>query len=405
MRKLILLIILLLSVPFSFAYSVEFFHSDHLGSPSVVSSGSGSVVWSSDYDVFGATLNEVGSNKVNYNSKEKDNTGLLYFGARYYNPQTGRFISADTVKGDVIDVQGQNRYIYTKNNPLRYTDPTGNQAIDADRTLYNIQNYIQSDWDSMMINHIPNIKHAAEQTGVPGEAILAAMLVEDIRFYVPDLESLSSWETIKGQIRKITPNAILVATGHNPNAFGSEQGMLHDPVFHGAMSYLSTLPDLDAGTKEMVQRYETAKLTVVSTDSFEAYGVSFNAFNSAERLAIALKAHTEYWARGGYDIMGGDFKTISTFGERVGVLETLNNIAHYNDQSIMFDMFSPDEPGFFAGYGDGGRSIVPHGSPGLGGTKVWGYSDYGTIAKEFVDSGLATAMLSSSNHFIGPPSP
>ncbi len=115
-------------VSFSSAYSVEFFHSDHLGSPSVVSSGSGSEVWSADYDVFGATLNEEGNNKINYNSKEKDATGLLYYGARYYNSETGRFITVDPMKGQVSNIRSQNRYVYTQNNPLKYTDPTGNQV-------------------------------------------------------------------------------------------------------------------------------------------------------------------------------------------------------------------------------------------------------------------------------------
>ena len=117
----------MLFVSFSSAYSVEFFHSDHLGSPSVVTSGSGGEVWSADYEIFGETLNEVGSNKVNYNSKEQDDTGLLYYGARYYNSETGRFITADTVKGNSLDILSQNRYSYVKNNPLKYTDPTGNK--------------------------------------------------------------------------------------------------------------------------------------------------------------------------------------------------------------------------------------------------------------------------------------
>ncbi len=131
MKKLFMFgLCIFLLVSFSSAYSVEFFHSDHLGSPSVVSSGSGSVVWSADYDVFGETINEEGANKVNYNSKERDNTGLLYYGSRYYNPATGRFITVDSVKGDILDSQSQNRYVYVQNNPLKYADPTGNQKED-----------------------------------------------------------------------------------------------------------------------------------------------------------------------------------------------------------------------------------------------------------------------------------
>ncbi|MBU0472499.1 MAG: RHS domain-containing protein, partial [Nanoarchaeota archaeon] len=110
---------------------VEFYHSDHLGSPSVVTDESGGVVWSADYDTFGEAVNEKGDNDLKYNSKEEDKTGLLYYGARYYNPKTGRFITADTVKGDIVDSQSQNRYVYVKNNPLKYIDPTGNEVHPA----------------------------------------------------------------------------------------------------------------------------------------------------------------------------------------------------------------------------------------------------------------------------------
>jgi len=54
----------------------------------------------------------------------------MYFGARYYDPLLGQFTSAD-----VSDVDGLNRYAYVNNNPLRYTDPTGNNLWDAVRNV------------------------------------------------------------------------------------------------------------------------------------------------------------------------------------------------------------------------------------------------------------------------------
>ena len=122
------LLLFLFCASFSSAFSVEFYHSDHLGSPSVITDEAGKVVWSADYDTFGDAVNEQGENDIKYNSKEEDKTGLLYYGARYYNPETGRFITADTVKGNLIDSQSQNRYVYVKNNPLKYIDPTGNEG-------------------------------------------------------------------------------------------------------------------------------------------------------------------------------------------------------------------------------------------------------------------------------------
>jgi hypothetical protein len=50
---------------------------------------------------------------------------LYYYGARYYDATIGRFISADTIVQSPFDPQSLNRYAYCRNNPLRYTDPTG----------------------------------------------------------------------------------------------------------------------------------------------------------------------------------------------------------------------------------------------------------------------------------------
>src|SRR5579884_263138 len=50
-------------------------------------------------------------------------TGLDYYGARYYDPVVGVFLSADTVQGNP---QGMNPYAYVGGNPETYYDPTGN---------------------------------------------------------------------------------------------------------------------------------------------------------------------------------------------------------------------------------------------------------------------------------------
>jgi len=52
-------------------------------------------------------------------------TGLIYMGARYYDPYLGRFISPDSIVQQRNDPQSYNRYAYARNNPLLYTDETG----------------------------------------------------------------------------------------------------------------------------------------------------------------------------------------------------------------------------------------------------------------------------------------
>src|SRR5690348_11967740 len=60
--------------------------------------------------------------------KERDTeSGLDYFGARYFSGAQGRFTSPDPLlsSGRPWEPQSWNRYAYTLNNPLRYTDPLG----------------------------------------------------------------------------------------------------------------------------------------------------------------------------------------------------------------------------------------------------------------------------------------
>jgi RHS repeat-associated protein len=60
-----------------------------------------------------------------FTGQRLDQSGLYFYNARYYDPQIGRFISADTVVPDPSDPQNLNRYSYVLNNPLKYTDPSG----------------------------------------------------------------------------------------------------------------------------------------------------------------------------------------------------------------------------------------------------------------------------------------
>ena len=54
-----------------------------------------------------------------------EDTGLYFYGSRYYDPQIGRFIQADTIVPSANTSQALNRYSYVNNNPLILIDPTG----------------------------------------------------------------------------------------------------------------------------------------------------------------------------------------------------------------------------------------------------------------------------------------
>ena len=133
-----------------------YYHSDQLGSSNVITNSAGAQVQLSQYKPFGElSLNT--ATKVNYyfTGKELDSTGLYYYGARYYDPKVGRFITPDNYVAKPFNPQYLNRYSYCMNNPLRYIDPTGNYPWDS---LTNPINNISTNIDStsQMITFISN---------------------------------------------------------------------------------------------------------------------------------------------------------------------------------------------------------------------------------------------------------
>ncbi len=103
-----------------------YYHQDHLGSTNLITDSSGDSVETTKYLPFGDIRSGGSSNKFYFTGKEEDaETGLYYYGARYYSPEVRRWVQADPQIPDIYNPQGLNRYSYTLNNPLVYIDPTG----------------------------------------------------------------------------------------------------------------------------------------------------------------------------------------------------------------------------------------------------------------------------------------
>jgi RHS repeat-associated protein len=107
---------------------VTYYHQDHLLSTRLLTDANGNVIEEEEYEEFGSDINGI-NEKYKYTGKEKDITGLYYFGARYYDPTTGRFITRDPVKGSIMNPQTLNPYVYCLNNPMKYIDPDGRDHI------------------------------------------------------------------------------------------------------------------------------------------------------------------------------------------------------------------------------------------------------------------------------------
>jgi len=125
------------------AQTVEYYHLDAQGNVLVVTDSGGTVVEQHDYLPYGEecvtgpcagnTPVGQGDQPKRFTGKERDaETGLDYFGARYYGSKIGRFTTTDpayTIAENLVDPQRWNRYAYARNNPLRYVDPDGRVLI------------------------------------------------------------------------------------------------------------------------------------------------------------------------------------------------------------------------------------------------------------------------------------
>jgi RHS repeat-associated protein len=104
-----------------------FYHPDHLGSTSYITDASGEVYQHLEYIAFGETFVEEHSNTDRtpylFNGKELDEeTGLYYYGARYYDPRTSVWQSVDPLADQM---QRHSPYNYGFNNPIRFIDLDG----------------------------------------------------------------------------------------------------------------------------------------------------------------------------------------------------------------------------------------------------------------------------------------
>jgi RHS repeat-associated protein len=166
--------------------TITYLHNDLAGSPLAATDTTGNIVWKEYYRPYGERLNiqaESTSNRQWFHGKAADaDTGLQYFGARYYDPVLGRFMGVDPVGFQEDNIHSFNKYAYGNNNPYRFIDPDGKQAVGVDV----LNSYVGQQWAQtqqvVVDGYIQSMNTAAQAYGavalavVGPEAILGRVL-------------------------------------------------------------------------------------------------------------------------------------------------------------------------------------------------------------------------------------
>jgi len=156
-----------------------FYHTDHLGSTGYVTDPTGEVYQHMEYFAFGETFIEEHSNtnRIPYlfNGKELDEeTGLYYYGARYYDPRTSIWQSVDP---KAEKYPGWSPYNAMLNNPVSCVDPHGDSIIGKSnqRTAERIERGLNSQIDAN------NASVASSRTTITGNDAQIKTLQESLK--------------------------------------------------------------------------------------------------------------------------------------------------------------------------------------------------------------------------------
>jgi RHS repeat-associated protein len=127
------------SVPFaSNVATVEYQHTDALGTPVVVTNAAGAVVQRSEYEPYGRVLNRAVEDGPGFTGHFEDGaTGLVYMQQRYFDTKSGRFISLDPIAVRTLG-DNFNRYWYANNSPYTLIDPDGRESATLQRDEYRL---------------------------------------------------------------------------------------------------------------------------------------------------------------------------------------------------------------------------------------------------------------------------
>lgn len=213
------------------AGGVFYYFSDHLKTASVVTDSAGTIKAESDYYPWGGEL-QLTANDLNhykFTGKERDGeTGLDYFGARYYSNALGRFLTPDWAGkaaavpyAEFTDPQSLNLYTYVRNLPTSKIDTDGHCAGD---NCSDITVNIKVTSDPAFRENEEQLPDKTFQTGVRGQMTVTFKQNGKPMKNVPVKEAVKA---------KTTKNGVVVSKnpGANPNPVRTDAaGQIKDDV-------------------------------------------------------------------------------------------------------------------------------------------------------------------------------
>jgi len=290
--------------------------TDHLGSTSVATDEDGIIIELVDYNPYGteriswsssSTDGEAEAQKTYIGEYSDDETGLSYLNARYYNPETGRFLSQDPWGGDYYDPQSLNKYSYARNNPITYNDTGGEMFGFFARQYFapKVMRHVAS-------NPLSSAHSATSMIPYVGDAM-------DVYEVVSGKNSFTG-EQLSGGERVITGIAAVL------------------PIVGGALVRNVVGEGIEAGGK-MVDNIINETLS------------------GGKNITSQFTPTVDEMLEAGESFLGGSYKELG--GNGSGVFRGTNNNQFRLDQGSMSGSHSPGAPhGHFEVFDDAGNSVV-----------------------------------------------
>ena len=217
--------------------------TDHLGSTSALTDVSGNVIQQFVYDSFGNNSGSTRS-RYGYTGRERDpDTGMLYYRARFYDPQVGRFIETDPVGFNGRDV---NLYGYVWNSPVNYRDPLGldgwgNDAADwLDRRIETARKFYEPNPDA--VNWNTGINFGSNSLHGIADSLRVGSGVGDLIYGPPD----NGYGIAANILRDVSRASIIFSLIGGPAArFAGGAAPIEEPLECECQTWPDTAEEMD----------------------------------------------------------------------------------------------------------------------------------------------------------------